>query len=43
VPGPSKVEIEDEQVPRLHGADGFYPANEGIRIDQIKAALLCDP
>jgi hypothetical protein len=29
----------DEHVRRLHGADGFYPANEGIRIDQIRAAL----
>jgi hypothetical protein len=29
----------DEQVRRLHGADGFYPANQGIRIDQIRAAL----
>jgi hypothetical protein len=29
----------DEQVPKLHHADGFYPANEGILIDQIKLAL----
>lgn len=29
----------DEQVRRLHGADGFYPANQGVRIDQIRAAL----
>jgi Trypsin-like peptidase domain/MAP3K TRAFs-binding domain len=29
----------DEQVRKLNGVDGFYPANEGIRIDQIKAKL----
>jgi len=29
----------DEQVGKLHGVDGFYPANEGIRIDRIKAKL----
>ena len=29
----------DEQVRKLHGDDGFYPANQGIRIDRIRAAL----
>jgi hypothetical protein len=29
----------DEQVAKLNGVDGFYPANEGIRIDRIKAKL----
>jgi V8-like Glu-specific endopeptidase len=31
----------DKEMPRLHG-NGVYEANEGIRIDQIQAALLRD-
>jgi Trypsin-like peptidase domain/MAP3K TRAFs-binding domain len=33
----------DDHMPMLGGRQGTYQANEGIRIDQIKAALLQDP
>jgi hypothetical protein len=31
----------DDEMPRLHGT-GVYEANEGIRLDQIQAALQCE-
>jgi V8-like Glu-specific endopeptidase len=33
----------DDHTPMLGGRQGTYQANEGIRIDRIKAALLRDP